>query len=144
MTQLSHFYSFFRNLFSFSYFFFLSVPISQLFLFLKFLSFFLSTASCLPPGFSILFPLFFFTFSCFFYILSSLLPIFLPISCLFTSTAKTLYRKFETNILINETARPRSQFLHFYICSTSTYSLHIPLSFLRLSIFVSYPFFFLL
>jgi hypothetical protein len=27
-------------------------------------------------------------------------------------TAKKLYRKFETNIPINETARPRSQFLH--------------------------------
>ena len=33
-----------------------------------------------------------------------------------------LYRKFETNIPRNETARPRSQFLHSYICEQFIYS----------------------
>ncbi len=37
-------------------------------------------------------------------------------------TANTLYRKFETNIPRNETARPRSQFLHSCICERFIYS----------------------
>jgi hypothetical protein len=36
--------------------------------------------------------------------------------------SSTLHRKFETNISINETARPRSQFLHSCICERSIYS----------------------
>ncbi len=36
--------------------------------------------------------------------------------CIPICTAKTLYRKFETNIPSNETARPRSLFLHSCIC----------------------------
>ncbi len=37
-------------------------------------------------------------------------------------TAKTLYRKLETNIPRKETARPRSQFLHSYIYERFIYS----------------------
>jgi hypothetical protein len=37
-------------------------------------------------------------------------------------TANALYRKFETDIPRNETARPRSQFLHSCICERFTYS----------------------
>jgi hypothetical protein len=36
-------------------------------------------------------------------------------------TAKTLYRKFETNIPRNETARPRFQFPHSCICERFVY-----------------------
>jgi hypothetical protein len=40
----------------------------------------------------------------------------------YTYTAKTLYRKLETNIRRNETAPPRSQFLHIGICERFIYS----------------------
>jgi hypothetical protein len=45
-----------------------------------------------------------------------------PIVNQFTCTANALYRKFETNIPRNETARPRSQFLHSCICARFIYS----------------------
>ncbi len=41
---------------------------------------------------------------------------------LFGYTAKTLYRKFETDIPRNETVRP-SQFLHLCICERLIYSI---------------------
>ncbi len=37
-------------------------------------------------------------------------------------TAKTVYRKFETNIPRNETARPQAQFLHECFCERFIYS----------------------
>jgi hypothetical protein len=37
-------------------------------------------------------------------------------------TAKTLYGKLETNIPINKTVRPRSQFPHSCICERFIYS----------------------
>jgi len=44
------------------------------------------------------------------------------ISQLFLCTAKTLYRKFETNIPRNETMRLHSKFLHSCICERFIYS----------------------
>ncbi len=42
--------------------------------------------------------------------------------CAENRTAKTLYRKFEINFSRNETARPRSQFLHSSICEQFVHS----------------------
>jgi hypothetical protein len=53
---------------------------------------------------------------------SSLLPFLTYTLCIVQYTAKTQYRKFETNISRKENALPQSQFLHSYFCERFIYS----------------------